>query len=145
MRSTDGEPPQPIVTLLQRVVDLLVQLIGGKIELTTRQLTASANEASRRAGLAFAGGLTLLLGVALLADAAVVALAPLVSSLALRLLLVAAPVCLVGARLLVRALAPSARGGSHPAMDERDGYRGHAQDHQHVARGADRIPAEHTD
>jgi hypothetical protein len=74
-----------------------------------------------------------------------VALAPLVASLAVRLLLVAAPFTVGGALLLSRAGARSAHGGADPALEESDGDRDHHEDEQYIEPGLDGIPAREAD
>jgi hypothetical protein len=131
-----------IVDLLQRVVDLLVKLIGGRIELATAQVRETADSVSRRIIRAAAGALIATVGVTLLALAAVEALGPLIANRALRLLLIGAP--LLGAGALILAFArPSERGVSGPATDERDHDRDDGEHQQDVNPGTHRVAAHH--
>jgi hypothetical protein len=131
-----------IVTLLQRVVDLLVRLIGDKIELTARQLRGSAEELGQRATVGIAGALAIAVGAALVALAAAEALAPLLPSRAARLLVVAAPFLIAGAVALRRARSSQGRIAG-AATDQTDGHRDQRQHQQHVDPRAERIAADH--
>jgi uncharacterized membrane protein YqjE len=133
-----------IVELLQRVADLLVKLIGGKIELATTQVRETAESVARRVAWAVVGALIATVGVALLALAAVDALAPLVASHALRLLLVGAPLLLAGALTLLRTRA-SERGVASATTDERDHDRNDREHEQHVDPRTDGISAHHAE
>ena len=84
-----------------------------------------------------AGGLVAAVGLALLAAAAVEALAPLMRSAALRLLLVGAPLFAAGAVLILLALRVPA--GAAP--DHADDHRQEGQGQDHVRPGAERITA----
>jgi len=116
-----------VLDLMQRVVDLLVRVIGEEATRTRRQASW------------FAAGLLLLgMAVAFAAGALVEALAPLIPQRALRLLTVAVPLALVGRALLQRGVAGA-------AADERDGQRDDRQHQQHVNPRAQRIAADHSE
>jgi hypothetical protein len=111
--------------LMERVVDLLVRLVGEEAARTRRQAAW------------FAGGVVLLgLAVAFVAGAAALALAPLVGSRAIALVTVAVPLALAGRVLLQRGIAGA-------ATDERDRQRDHRQHQQHMHPRAGRIAAQH--
>jgi hypothetical protein len=139
-------PPERanIVDLLQRVVDLLVKLIGGKIELATSQVRETADSVSRRVIRGAAGALIATIGVTLLALAAVEALAPLIESRALRLLLIGAPLVGAGALISFRA-RPSERGVAGAATDEGDHHRDDGEHQKDVNPSADRVAAHHAE
>ena len=92
-----------LMTVVQRVVDLVVKVISGRIELTATEVRDGAGRARRGAGLGLAGALMLVVGFLLLAGAAVDALAPWVVSRPLRLLIVAAPFVIAGTATVARA------------------------------------------
>jgi hypothetical protein len=135
-------PDRNIVALLQRVVDLLVQLIGNKIELAGAEVRTGAREVGRRAVLGATGGLLATVGVTLLALAAVDALAPLVGSRALRLTLVAAPFLVAGVLFAARARSRQA-GLAGPAADDRNHHRDDGQHQEHMEPGSERVAAHH--
>lgn len=116
-----------VLDLMQRVVDLLVRMIGEEAART------------RRSASWFAAGLLLLgVAVAFTAGALVETLAPLIPSRALRLLTVAVPLALAGRALLQRGVASA-------AANQADGERDDRQHQQHVNPGAQRIAADHSD
>lgn len=127
------------VSLVQRLLDLLSKLFTERVELAKNELQAGARRASRRAALAFAGGLFFAVGIAFAGAAAAEALAPLIHNLALRLLLIALPLVMVGAWLVARASSDRLAG---PLTDDRD-HDGQEREHQeHVRPGAERIAAD---
>jgi uncharacterized membrane protein YqjE len=145
MMPRTSDSPGDFVTLLQRLVELVVRLVGGRIELAGAQIRDGAARAARVAAFALAGALLAAVALALLALAAVDALAPLVTSRALRFLIVAAPL-VAGALVLVRAArAASERRLAGAATDETDGDRDERQHQQHVNPGAERVAAHHAE
>jgi uncharacterized membrane protein YqjE len=143
-RTTDVAPSdRNIVALLQRVVDLLVQLIGNKIELASTEVRDTAQDVGRRAIYGAVGALLATIAVMLLALAAVEALAPLVTSRALRLVLVATPFLVGGWGVARRARSDAERGLARPPANDRDHHRDDRQHQQDVQPGTERIPAHH--
>jgi hypothetical protein len=134
-----------IVALLQRVVDLLVQLIGNKIELAGTQVRDTARDVGRRGILGAVGALLAAVGVMLLALAAVDALAPLVTNRALRLVLVAVPFLVAGALFAARARSGAEGGLARPPADDRDHQRDDRQHQEYVQPGPHGVPAHHPD
>jgi hypothetical protein len=131
-----------IVALLQRVVDLLVKLIGDKIELATGQVRAGAEAAGRRAAVGLVGGLIATVGLMLLALAGVEALGALVSNRALRLLIVATPLLVAGVTLGVRVRpGRSGRPRSGAALHHREHQDDDGEDQEHVDPRAERVAA----
>jgi hypothetical protein len=116
-----------LISLLQRLVELLTRLFNERMELARGEL----HEGARRAVWVFAGGLFAAMGLAFFGAAAVEALAPLVRSRALRLCLVALPLFGAGAAILLRVSAP------RHAHDH--GQQRHRQDH--VRQAAEGIAA----
>jgi hypothetical protein len=114
-----------LIDLMQRVVDLLVRMIGEEAAHARRQVAW------------FAAG-AVLLGVALafVAGAAVEALAPLLPSRSLRLLTIAVPLALGGRALLQRGIARS-------ATEQGDRQGDHRQHEQNVDPRAQRVAADH--
>jgi hypothetical protein len=131
-----------LISLLQRLVELTVRLVGGRIELATAQVRAGAARAGRRAAWGLAGAVTITVGAALLGLAAAEALAPRVGGRAIALLIVAAPFLVVGGVLASRA---SDRGVAGAAANEPDGDRDQRQDQQHVDPRAHRVAAHHAE
>lgn len=132
-----------LIELVQRVVDLVVKLIGARIELATTQLQDGARLVGRTATLALVGALVLTVGAVLLSLALVEALQPLVASRAWRLLLVAAPLLLIGAATVQRARSHHRLAG--PTADQRNHDADHGQDQEHVDPRAERIAADHAE
>ena len=140
-----GESGTDFVGLVQKLVELVVRLVGGRIELASAQIRDGAGRAGRVAALALAGALLAAVGLALVALAAVDALAPLVASRSLRLLLVAAPLG-AGALLLMRAArAASERRLARAATDETDRHRDQREHQKDVNPGAERVAAHHSE
>jgi len=133
--------PSHVVALLQRVTDLLVDLIGGKIELATAQAQQTVDSASRRAISGAAGALLASVGLGLCALAAVDALAPFVTSRPLRLLLGGAPLLVAGALVLARAASERRVRGTAP--DHRDRQQDDREDQEHVDPRTDGVAAHH--
>jgi hypothetical protein len=128
-------------SLLQRLVELGVRLVNERLELAEAQLRHRAAELRRRAAPVLAGAFALAIGAALGALAAVDALAPLVPSRPLRLVLVAVPFVAVGAALLGRSSSRLA--GS--LADDGDDHRHQREQEQDVNPGAARVAAHHRD
>jgi hypothetical protein len=125
------------------VVDLLVQLIGNKIELASEQVRTGAQAVGRRAVIGLAGALVATVGLMLLALAGVEALGGVIASRALRLLLVALP--LLGGGLFVAGRARSERRVSGAPPNERDHHRNEGQDQKHVNPRAEGVAADHAE
>jgi hypothetical protein len=134
-----------LMAVLQRVVDLLVKLIGGKIELATTQLQDGAVRTGRAAGYGVAGGLILTVGLALLAAAAVDALAPLIAYRPLRLLIVAAPFVTLGAATIATARRALQRRVAGPSANEPDGQRDEGKHQEHMNPRAHGVPTDHAE
>ena len=140
-----GERGTDFVGLLQKLVDLVVRLVGGRIELASAQVRDGARRAGRVAALALAGALLAAVAVALVALAAVDALAPLVASRSLRLLLVAAPLGAAALVLMRAARAASERRLTRSATNETDRHRDEREHEQDVNPGAERVAAHHSE
>lgn len=106
------------MSLVQRIVELTVRLVGARLEQTGAELKTGAARVGRAAAWAFAGGLLIALGVGAVAAAAVEALAPLVAARSLRLLIVAAPLFALGAVAIRAARARARSAGPAPAEGE---------------------------
>jgi hypothetical protein len=133
--------PRPdLLALVQRLVELSVRLVTERLEAAQRQLTDGARTASRRALYALVAALAFTLAAALLAAAAAEALAPLVASRALRLLLVSVPFVALGAWA-----APRSRRPLGAAADDADDHRHQGQHQQHVNPRPDGVSAHHAE
>jgi len=79
----------PVAELLQRVIDDVRTIARDELELVRGELGVLAKLVAADAAVVMFGGIVALIGFSMLCVAAVVALAPVISSLALRLLLMA--------------------------------------------------------
>jgi ABC-type nickel/cobalt efflux system permease component RcnA len=135
-------PPNDLISLLQKLVELTVRLISGRIELATAQVRDGAARAGHAAAWALGGAVALSVGAALAALAAVEVLAPRVGGRAFALALVAAPLVTAGAWAFARA---SRRRIVGAAADQANGHRDERQHEQDVDPGADRVTADHAE
>lgn len=110
-----------LFSILQRVAELVVRLVTQRLELAETHVRDGASRVGRASTLGLAGGLLTLVGVLLVADAAVEAIAPWVASRAVRLLTVAAPFLLAGvtATASARAALKGQVGGAAAEMPQK--------------------------
>src|SRR3954462_2837247 len=87
-----NQPPESsarVGDLLHRITDDVKIIAKDEIELAKHEIEISAKKAAAEAAVIVHGGIVALIGLGMLCVAAVVALAPVIHSLALRLLLMA--------------------------------------------------------
>ncbi len=82
--------------LLSRITDDVKTIARGEIDLVRGEVEKTAKTAAVEAAVILLGGIVALIGLGMLCVCAVVALAPVISSLALRLLMMAAVYLVVG-------------------------------------------------
>jgi len=137
-----AQPRSDLITLLQKLVDVTVRLIGGRIELATAQVREGAARAGRTAAWSLAGALAFTVGAALGALAVAEAIAPHVGGRAIALAIVAAPFLVAGAVTIARA-SHQGLAGTAADQTDRDGDQG--QHEQNVDPGAHRVAAHHAE
>ena len=91
-----NETGRGIGDLLHRITDDLKVLAKNEVELAKNEVSSHAKIAAFEAALIVLGGIVALIGLGMLCAAAVAALAPVIPSLALRLLLMAAVYLVAG-------------------------------------------------
>lgn len=82
--------------LIHRITDDVKTIAGGEVELARTELTRAVKLAATEVGIILLGGIVALIGLGLLCVVAVVALAPLIPPLWLRLLIMAIAYLAVG-------------------------------------------------
>jgi hypothetical protein len=130
-----------LFTLVRRLIELTVQMVGKRLELAQSEARHLLRQIVRRLVPATVAVVALALGAAFAGLAAVDALAPVVTSRVLRLLLVAVPFVAVGVVALGRAKASDRLAGS--ATDDADDHRHQRQYEEDVNPRAERIAAHH--
>src|SRR5438552_3983024 len=96
---------QDVPALLQRLAEVLMRLLGERLELARIETRSEVARLLTGLRSALGGALAALVGLTLVALAAVESLRPLIASLGVRLLAVGAPLMLFGARRVVRVVA----------------------------------------
>jgi hypothetical protein len=91
-----GEGNGRVSELLHRITDDVKTIAHGEIELVRSEVERTAKTAAVEAAVVLLGGIVALIGLGMLCVCAVVALAPVIPSLALRLLLMAIVYLVVG-------------------------------------------------
>lgn len=94
--SITGEAGGRVGDLLHRITDDLKVLAKDELELVKGEFRTTAKTTAFEAAIIILGGIVALIGLGMLCGAAVAALAPVIPSLALRLLLMAAIYIVVG-------------------------------------------------
>lgn len=82
--------------ILHHIADDVKTIARDEVELVTQELTHSAKVAANEAAIVVLGGIVALIGFGLLCVAAVAGLAPLIGSLALRLIVMAVVYLVIG-------------------------------------------------